>query len=48
MPMENLACNLTLHDYQKGALNKWLQTKNGALVLPTGAGKTVVGIEASG
>jgi len=46
MPMENLTCNLTLHDYQKDALNKWLQTKNGALVLPTGAGKTVIGIEA--
>ena len=46
MPMENLACNLTLHDYQKDALNKWLQTRNGALVLPTGAGKTVIGIEA--
>jgi len=46
MPMPNLACNLTLHDYQKEALNKWLQTRNGALVLPTGAGKTVIGLKA--
>jgi len=46
MPMQNLACNLTLHDYQKDAMNKWLQTKSGALVLPTGAGKTVIGIKA--
>ncbi|MCK4475898.1 MAG: DEAD/DEAH box helicase family protein [Methanophagales archaeon] len=46
MPMQNLTCNLTLHDYQKDALNKWLQTKNGALVLPTGAGKTIIGIKA--
>ena len=46
MPMQNLTCNLTLHDYQKDAMNKWLQTKSGALVLPTGAGKTVIGIKA--
>ena len=46
MPVQNLTRNLTLHDYQKDALNKWLQTKNGALVLPTGAGKTIIGIKA--
>ncbi len=46
MPMQNFTCNLTLHDYQKEALNKWLQTRNGALVLPTGAGKTVIGLKA--
>lgn len=46
MPMQNLACNLTLRNYQKDAMNKWLQTKRGTLVLPTGAGKTVIGIKA--
>jgi len=45
MPIHNLACNLTLHDYQKEAINKWLKTKSGALVLPTGAGKTIIGIK---
>jgi superfamily II DNA or RNA helicase len=39
MPMQNLACNLTLHDYQKDAMNKWLQTKSGnvptLIVVPT-------------
>ena len=46
MPMPNLACNLALRDYQKDAIAKWLQTKSGALVLPTGAGKTIIGIKA--
>ncbi|HID20112.1 MAG TPA: DEAD/DEAH box helicase, partial [Methanophagales archaeon] len=46
IPMPNLAGNLALRDYQKDAIGKWLQTKNGALVLPTGAGKTVIGIKA--
>jgi superfamily II DNA or RNA helicase len=46
MPMQNFTCNLYLREYQKEALNKWLQTRNGALVLPTGAGKTVIGLKA--
>ena len=45
-PMQDLTCNLALHDYQKKATTNWLQTKNGALVLPTGAGKTVIAIKA--
>jgi superfamily II DNA or RNA helicase len=45
-PMPNLACTVTLRDYQKDALHTWLQTRNGVLVLPTGAGKTVIGIKA--
>ena len=32
----------TLRDYQKKALNSWLKTKKGVVVLPTGAGKTVL------
>ena len=46
IPIENLTCDLTLHGYQKEALSKWLQTRNGALVLPTGAGKTIIGMKA--
>ena len=46
MPMPNLKCDLALRDYQKDALAKWLQTQSGALVLPTGSGKTVIGIKA--
>jgi len=49
LPMQDLSCcelGLRLHDYQEEALKKWLQTRRGALVLPTGAGKTVVGIKA--
>ena len=46
MPMQNLTCDLILHDYQEEALNKWLRTRNGALVLPTGAGKTIIGLKA--
>ena len=45
-PMPNLTCTVTLRDYQKDALHTWLQTRNGVLVLPTGAGKTVIGIKA--
>lgn len=46
LPMPNLTCAVTLRDYQKDALHTWLRTRNGVLVLPTGAGKTVIGIRA--
>jgi len=46
LPMPHLKCNVTLRDYQKDALHTWLRTRNGVLVLPTGAGKTVIGIKA--
>lgn len=46
MPMPNVTCTLSLHDYQMEALDKWLQTRSGVLVLPTGAGKTVIGLKA--
>jgi len=46
LPMPKLTCSVTLRDYQKDALHIWLQTRNGVLVLPTGAGKTVIGIKA--
>ena len=46
MPMPSLSCDLCLRGYQKTAMAKWLQTKSGALVLPTGAGKTIIGLKA--
>ena len=46
-PMPHLTdTTVKLRDYQKEALQKWLRTKHGVLVLPTGAGKTVIGMKA--
>ena len=45
-PMPKVLCTVTLRDYQQDALHRWLQTRTGVLVLPTGAGKTVIGIKA--
>ena len=35
-----------LREYQKEALNTWLEKGSGVIALPTGAGKTVIGIAA--
>jgi superfamily II DNA or RNA helicase len=45
-PMPALTDTVKLRDYQTDALKRWLRTKQGVLVLPTGAGKTVIGIVA--
>ncbi len=45
-PMPALPDTVKLRDYQTDALKCWLRTKWGVLVLPTGAGKTVIGITA--
>ncbi|MBN1763499.1 MAG: DEAD/DEAH box helicase family protein [Methanomicrobia archaeon] len=46
-PMPQLIDTMVkLHDYQTDALKRWLRTKHGVLVLPTGAGKTVIGMKA--
>lgn len=34
-----------LRDYQKAAIESWSQEKMGSIVLPTGAGKTMIGIK---
>jgi len=34
-----------LRDYQKDAVNAWMQTRKGVIVLPTGAGKTLVAVK---
>jgi superfamily II DNA or RNA helicase len=36
---------LKLRDYQKEAIESWSQEKMGSIVLPTGAGKTLIGVK---
>ena len=39
--------NLRLRDYQQKSIDRWIQSSmRGCIVLPTGAGKTIVGIKA--
>ncbi len=47
LPCPELVCNIDLRDYQLEALEAWLEAgRRGVIVLPTGAGKTVVGMAA--
>lgn len=47
IPCPELQSTITLRDYQKQALDAWiLNNKRGVIVLPTGSGKTVIGINA--
>lgn len=39
--------NINLYDYQRVALDKVLKAKNGVLVMPAGAGKTITGTKAA-
>ncbi len=41
VPCPFLSSAIKLRKYQKDALNKWLKAKKGAVVMPTGAGKTI-------
>ena len=45
-PMPQLVADLDLRDYQLEALNNWLTTKQGVIVLPTGSGKTILAMKA--
>jgi superfamily II DNA or RNA helicase len=45
--INNNNIHLTLREYQQKALQNWTKAgKRGCVVLPTGAGKTVIGIKA--
>lgn len=47
LPCPDLHSNIILRDYQKQALDAWiLNGQRGVLVLPTGSGKTVIGMKA--
>ncbi len=47
IPCPEFQSSITLRDYQKQALDAWiLNGKRGVIVLPTGSGKTVIGIKA--
>jgi superfamily II DNA or RNA helicase len=47
LPCPDLQSSVLLRDYQKQALDAWIANANrGIIVLPTGSGKTVVGIKA--
>lgn len=47
VPCPELQSGIALRDYQKQALDAWVANdKRGVIVLPTGSGKTVVGIKA--
>ncbi|MCX9075787.1 MAG: DEAD/DEAH box helicase family protein, partial [Candidatus Methanoperedens sp.] len=47
IPCPELQSSIVLRDYQKQALDAWiLNGKRGVIVLPTGSGKTVIGIKA--
>ncbi len=47
IPCPELKCDIKLRDYQRKALDSWIRAgKLGSIILPTGAGKTFVGIKA--
>lgn len=47
LPCPDFHSNIILRDYQKQALDAWiLNGQRGVLVLPTGSGKTVIGMKA--
>ena len=41
IPCPFLSSTIKLRNYQEGALKKWFHDKKGAVVMPTGAGKTI-------
>jgi len=46
-PPRLIATNLSLRDYQEEALKRWAKAgMKGCIVLPTGSGKTVIGVKA--
>jgi len=46
LPFPVIKENIKLRDYQQKALEEWLKEKRGVIVLPTGAGKTLIALKA--
>ncbi|OUJ19020.1 ssDNA-dependent ATPase helicase superfamily II XpB [Methanonatronarchaeum thermophilum] len=46
IPTSDLNFNVELRPYQKEAISRWMDLTRGVIVLPTGSGKTYVGIAA--
>jgi superfamily II DNA or RNA helicase len=44
IPMTFLKSHIKLRDYQKEAVERWMEDKKGIVVMPTGSGKTTVAI----
>jgi DNA or RNA helicases of superfamily II len=46
LPLKDLSrINVKLRDYQQEAVENWYKVKSGSIVLPTGAGKTMVALK---
>jgi len=45
IPCPDLSCDVELRNYQEESLNRWLSDKSGIVVLPTGSGKTFLGMK---
>lgn len=44
-PVYDVEFDFELREYQKEAVEKWMRSKRGVIVLPTGAGKTIIALE---
>ncbi len=47
LPFPLISDQIRLREYQQEALNAWLKSKQGIIVIPTGGGKTVIGLKAT-
>ncbi|MCE4623617.1 MAG: DEAD/DEAH box helicase family protein [Caldisphaeraceae archaeon] len=45
LPLPQINDKIKLHPYQRKALNSWLISKRGIIVMPTGSGKTLLGLK---
>jgi len=45
IPHSHFHSDLNLREYQKEALTRWLKIKHGTIVMPTGAGKTILAMK---
>ena len=45
IPCPFLSSKIKLRSYQKNALNKWFLKKKGAVIMPTGSGKTILAMK---